>query len=66
MSCLIQVLLSYPGVVPYTLLGYNDVMTGDPVDGMAYSNTQLTSCEVVMINILQYGSEPVQDAVPIY
>lgn len=62
-SSLIEVLLSYPGVVPYSFLGYNDAVTDDLVDGMAYSNTPLSSCEIVMISILQYGSDPVQDNV---
>jgi len=62
---LILVVFSSPGIVPYTFLGYNDVREGDPVDGLAYSNNAISSCEVAVISISQFGTEAVQQSVPI-
>lgn len=63
LASLIEVVFSSPGVVPYNLLAFNDVMESGVVDGLAYSNTPLNSCAVVQIGIVQIGSEPVQDSV---
>jgi len=63
MFILILVAFSNPGVVGYTVLGYNDVSGSPVVDGLAYSNTALSSCEIELIGINQIGSEAIQQSV---
>jgi hypothetical protein len=64
-SVLILVVFPNPGVVGYTLLGYNDVGDGDRVDGLAYRNTPLSSCEVAVISLSQFEGAAVQQSVQI-
>jgi hypothetical protein len=54
------VVFTNPGVAPYSLLAFNDVREEDPVDGLAYSNTLLSNCEVVELSLSQFGSNPTQ------
>ena len=54
------------GIVGYTILGYSDVQEGLAVDGLAYSNTALSNCEVAVISLNQFASEAVEQWVPIY
>jgi inorganic pyrophosphatase len=58
------VVFSNPGAIPYTLVAFNDVRDGDPVDGLAYSNAPLSSCAVAVFSLNQVGSEAVQRSVP--
>ena len=57
------VVFSSPGIIAYTLLGYNDIQDGLVVDGLAYSNTAIDNCAVVVIGLVQFGSEAVQQSV---
>lgn len=65
MFILIVVVFPNPGIVGYTLLGYNDVGDGDRVDGLVYRNTALSSCEVAVISLSQFEGEAVQQSVGI-
>jgi hypothetical protein len=62
---LILVVFPEPGVVGYSLLAYSDVGDGNRVDGLAYQNTPLSSCEVALISISQFGYEAVQQSVSV-
>jgi hypothetical protein len=62
---MILIVFPEPGVVGYSLLAYSDVGDGNQVDGLGYHNTPLSSCEVFLINISQFGSEAVQQSVSV-
>ena len=49
--------------IGYKLLGYIDFGAGISVDGITYNNTSFNSCEVLLINLIQYESQPVKDEV---
>ena len=65
MPILILVVFPEPGIIGYSLLGYSYVADGNRVDGLAYRNTPLSSCEVALISISQFGSEAVQQSVSV-
>ena len=53
------------GWISYRLLGYTDSDVSIPIDGISYNNTSFSSCEILLLTLIQAESQSSQDQVPI-
>lgn len=63
MGLIVGVFTNVSGLLQYVLIDYYTPTTYAPVNGMIYENTVIGNCSVVLTELVQSISSPVQDQV---